>query len=197
MAASPMESAKEAGAADAARQGVRTAILANRLETIARKMANTLFRTARSGLINTARDLSCCIVTANHELLAEAESLPSHVLIGPDIMSRTLAAHHPAPRRGDAFLHNSPYHGNSHAADHTIMVPVIDDAGVHRGATFMAAYRAAHPRRSQGVHAFAPGPYEHVIQIRVPALSDPRLQRELEDTIRQMANRIITLVTRR
>jgi hypothetical protein len=64
-------------------------------------------------------------------------------------------------------------------------------------ATFMAAYRAAHPRRSQGVHAFAPGPYEHVIQIRVPALSDPRLQRELEDTIRQMANRIITLVTRR
>jgi hypothetical protein len=137
-----MESAKEAGAADAARQGVRTAILANRLETIARKMANTLFRTARSGLINTARDLSCCIVTANHELLAEAESLPSHVLIGPDIMSRTLAAHHPAPRRGDAFLHNSPYHGNSHAADHTIMVPVIDDAGVHLLTALAKAHQA-------------------------------------------------------
>jgi hypothetical protein len=36
-----------------------------------------------------------------------------------------------------------------------------------------------------------------VIQIRVPTLSDPRLQRELKDTIRQMANRIIALVTRR
>ena len=64
-------------------------------------------------------------------------------------------------------------------------------------ATFMAAYRAAHPRRSQAVRASAPGPHEHVIQIRVPAFSDARLQRELEDTIRQMANRIIALVTRR
>ena len=64
--------------------GVQLAVLSSRLETIARKMANTLFRTARSGLINCARDLSCCILTADHELLAEAESLPSHVLVGPD-----------------------------------------------------------------------------------------------------------------
>jgi len=64
-------------------------------------------------------------------------------------------------------------------------------------ATFMAAYRAAHPRRSQVVAPAAPGAQEHVIQIRVPALSDPRLQRELEDTIRQMASRIIALVTRK
>ena len=101
----------------------RMAILANRLESIARKMAHTLHRTGRSGLINTARDLSCCIVTAGHELLTEAESLPSHVLVGPDIMSRWLARCHPVLRRGDAFLHNSPYHGNSHAADHSILVP--------------------------------------------------------------------------
>jgi hypothetical protein len=36
-----------------------------------------------------------------------------------------------------------------------------------------------------------------VIQIRVPNLGDPRLQRELEDTIRQTASRIIALLTRR
>jgi hypothetical protein len=64
-------------------------------------------------------------------------------------------------------------------------------------ATFMAAYRVAHPRHSQTVRATAPGPQKHVIQIQVPALADPRLQRELEDTIRQTANRIIALVTRR
>ena len=60
---------------DATRQTdpARLAILANRLESIARQMAHTLHRTARSGLINTARDLSCCILTANHELLTEAE----------------------------------------------------------------------------------------------------------------------------
>ncbi len=122
--------------------GVRLAVLSSRLEAIAREMANTLLRTACSGLINSARDLSCCILTANHELLAEAESVPSHVLVGPDIMARTMLAFHPELRRGDPFLHNSPHHGNSHAADHTILVPVIDDEGVHRFTTFAKAYQA-------------------------------------------------------
>ena len=75
-------------------------------------------------------------------LLTEAESLPSHVLVGPDIMSRWLTSCHPRLRRGDAFLHNSPHHGNSHAADHTILVPVIDDDGVHRFTVFAKAHQA-------------------------------------------------------
>ena len=41
--------------------GVRMAILTNRIESIARKMPNTLLRTARSGVLNTAHDFSCCI----------------------------------------------------------------------------------------------------------------------------------------
>ena len=52
--------------------GVRLAILNKRFEAICRKMANTLFRTGRSGVLNTARDFSCCIVTAECELLATA-----------------------------------------------------------------------------------------------------------------------------
>ena len=63
--------------------GVRLAILNKRFEGICRKMANTLFRTGRSGVLNTARDFSCCIVTADCDLLATAESLPIHVLSGP------------------------------------------------------------------------------------------------------------------
>lgn len=122
--------------------GAGLAVVAHRFEAIARKMAHTLHRTGRSGLINTARDLSCCIVTAGHELLTEAESLPSHVLVGPDLMSRCMVEFHPALRRGDAFLHNSPYHGNSHAADHTILVPVVDDDGVHRFTVFAKAHQA-------------------------------------------------------
>ncbi|HTO80873.1 MAG TPA: hydantoinase B/oxoprolinase family protein [Methylomirabilota bacterium] len=129
-------------AAGSSGDAVALAVLSKRLESIARKMAHTLHRTGRSGLINTARDLSCCIVSAQHELVTEAESLPSHVLVGPDIMSRTMAEFHPRLRRGDAFLHNSPYHGNSHAADHTIMVPVIDDDGLHRFTVFAKAHQA-------------------------------------------------------
>jgi N-methylhydantoinase B len=124
------------------RDVVALAVMTNRMEGVVRKMTNTLFRTARSTLLNTARDFSCCIVTANHELLVMAESLPIHVMSGPDLMSRWLAQYHPNPRRGDAFLHNSPYHGNSHAGDHCIMVPVLDDEGRHRATALVKAHMA-------------------------------------------------------
>jgi hypothetical protein len=63
-------------------------------------------------------------------------------------------------------------------------------------AAFMAAYSAAHPRRSQAAGRYVDDEGEHVIQIRVPTLGDPRLQRELEETIRHTASRIIALLTR-
>lgn len=125
-----------------ATDGVRLALLNNRLEGIARKMANTLLRTGRSGVLSIARDFSCCIVTSGHELLASAESLPIHVLCGPDLMAASMKAFHPELRRGDAFLHNSPYHGCSHPADHTILVPVLDDDGVHQFTVVAKAHQA-------------------------------------------------------
>jgi hypothetical protein len=64
-------------------------------------------------------------------------------------------------------------------------------------ASFLAAYRIAHPRRSQSVALELGEGGDHVIQIRVPNLGDPRLQHELEETIRQTASRIIALLTRR
>ena len=41
---------------------------------------------------------------------------------------------HPDLAEGDAFLHNDPYLGNTHSADHAILVPVFVDgrARVHR-----------------------------------------------------------------
>jgi N-methylhydantoinase B len=125
-----------------ARDVVALAVMTNRMEGAVRKMTNTLFRTARSTLLNTARDFSCCVVTANHELLVMAESLPIHVMSGPDLMSRWLAEYHPDPKRGDAYLHNSPYHGNSHAGDHCVMVPVLDDDGRHRATALVKAHMA-------------------------------------------------------
>ena len=48
----------------------------------------------------------------------------------------------PEPRAGDAFLHNSPYHGNTHPADHSLLVPVIDADGVHRFTVLAKAHQA-------------------------------------------------------
>ena len=131
-----------AGENQGAIDGVKLALLSNRLEGISRKMGNTLMRTGRSGVLNIARDFSCCILTGENELAAVAESLPIHVLSGPDIMAASMQEFHPELKRGDAFLHNSPYHGCSHPADHTILVPVIDDDGVHRYTVAAKAHQA-------------------------------------------------------
>ncbi|WP_331375760.1 hydantoinase B/oxoprolinase family protein [Sinorhizobium chiapasense] len=105
-------------------------------------MSNVVLRAGRSGVLNRAKDLSCAIVTADGELLSAADSLPIHVLSGPDLMAKAMMSFHPELRPGDAFLHNSPYHGCSHAADHTILAPVIDAEGVHRFTVVVKAHQA-------------------------------------------------------
>ncbi|WP_246727669.1 hydantoinase B/oxoprolinase family protein [Chelativorans sp. Marseille-P2723] len=122
--------------------GSDLAILTARFEGVARKMANTLHRTGRSGILTIARDFSCVILTANHELVTASDSLPIHVLRGPEVMTRTMAENHKNLRRGDAFLHNSPYHGCTHPADHSILVPVIDDDGIHRFTVLAKGHQA-------------------------------------------------------
>lgn len=122
--------------------GLATAILASRFDGIVRTMTNTLLRSARSGVVNTARDFSCCIVTAGDDLLSVADSLPIHVLGGPGLMAQSMKLHHPDFENGDAYLHNSPYEGNTHAADFSILVPVMDEAGVHRFTIVTKAHQA-------------------------------------------------------
>jgi N-methylhydantoinase B len=169
---------------------VEMAILANRLESIARRMAHTLHRTGRSGLINTARDLSCCILTARHELLTEAESLPSHVLVGPDIMSRWMVRWHPELEAGDAFLHNSPYHGNSHAADHSILVPVVDEQGVHRFTVLAKAHQADIGNAKPTTYTGAVRDVYEEGALIFPGVRVQRGYRDVEDVIRMCRLRI-------
>lgn len=170
--------------------GVGLALLSNRFEGVARKMANTLLRSSRSGVINMAGDFSCCIVTRGDELLAAADSLPIHVLSGPDLMARAMRDFHPVLRAGDAFLHNSPYHGCSHPADHTILVPVIDGDGIHRYTVLAKAHQAdcgnSQPTTYMGA---ARDVYEEGALI-FPAVKVQQDWRDIEDIIRMCELRI-------
>ena len=103
---------------------VTLAVIANRLDSIVREMENTLLRTGRSAVLNMARDFSCALITADNRLLASAEGLPVHV-IGMEFVAEAVTDLHPELTEGDAFLHNDPYLGNTHPADHVILVPVF------------------------------------------------------------------------
>ena len=121
---------------------IQLAVLTKRFEGIAAKMEHTLLRTARSGIINNGADFSCAILTGDARLVNPGTAIPIHVMSGPDMMAQSMIDLHPDLCRGDAYLHNSPYHGCSHAADQSILVPVIDEAGVHRFTVLAKAHQA-------------------------------------------------------
>jgi len=100
------------------------AVLANRFDGVVREMTNTMLRTGRSAVINSARDFSCGITTAGNELFATAEGLPAHTY-GLNLQTAAMCQFHDDIAEGDAYLHNDPYSGNSHPADHTLIVPVF------------------------------------------------------------------------
>ena len=120
---------------------VQLSVLESRFDAIARAMLNTLLRSARTGVLAVAHDFSCAVLTREGELLAWAESIPIHVLHGPQVMARTMKEFHPALRRGDAYLHNSGYHGCSHSADWTMLIPIIDDEGEHQFTVLAKAHQ--------------------------------------------------------
>jgi len=170
--------------------GVTLAVLSRRVDRIAARMQNTLLRTARSGVINNGRDFSCCILTADARLITVGESLPIHVMAGPDLMARSMLELHPRLRRGDAFLHNSPYHGCSHPADHSILVPVIDDDGHHRFTVMAKAHQADIGNAQPTTYmATARDLYEEGALV-FPAVRVQQDYRDVEDVLRLCAMRI-------
>jgi N-methylhydantoinase B len=120
----PVETA--AATADGEIDPVMLAVMSNRIDAITREMTLIVLRSARSAVIGQSRDVSCAIVTGDNRLLATAEGLPAHIF-GANLQTRSMCELHPDLRDGDAFLHNDPYMGNSHAADISVLVPVIVD----------------------------------------------------------------------
>ena len=164
------------------------AVLAHRFEAIVREMTNTLFRTGRSSILNMARDFSCSIVTADDQLFAAAEGLQVHVL-GAGLQTSSMRELHPDLREGDAYLHNDPMLGNTHTADHTILVPVFVD-GEH---IFTASAKA---HQADCGHA-EPSTYVTYVEdvyaeggLVFPCVKVQEDHRDIEDIIRMCRRRI-------
>ena len=113
-------------------------VMANRMDAVCREMTNTMLLAARSSVIGMARDFSCAVITSDNQVLAVAEGFPIHVW-GTNIQTKSMQDLHPDYAEGDAYLHNDPYLGNTHPADHTIIVPVF-----HEGEHFFSVAVKAH-----------------------------------------------------
>ncbi len=167
---------------------VLMAVLANRLNAIVREMSNTLLRTARSAVLAVVRDFSCAIVTADNQLLCPGEGLPVHIF-GSALQSQSMCDLHKDLTAGDAFLHNDPYLGNTHAADHMIMCPVIVD-GEHLFTTCAKAHQADCGNSIPSTyHAYARDIYEEGALI-FPCVRVQKEYRDVEDIIRMCQRRI-------
>lgn len=163
-------------------------VLANRFDTIVREMENTLLRSGRSAVLNTARDFSCGVITCDNQLLASAEGLPVHI-IGMEALAEAVVALHAEIEEGDAFLHNDPYLGNTHPADHTVLVPVF----VEGKRLFMVAAKA-HQADCGNSAPTTYMPFAHDVyeegSVIFPAVQVQRHYRDVEDIIRMCRSRI-------
>ena len=167
---------------------VLTAVLANRFDVIVREMTNTLFRTGRSAVLNMARDFSCCIVTADNQLLTAAEGLQAHVL-GAGLQTASMMELHPDLAPGDAFLHNDPLIGNTHPADHTLLVPVFID-GRHLFTASAKAHQADCGNSEPTTYmSYARDVYEEGALI-FPCVRIQRDYEDVEDIVRMCRSRI-------
>ena len=167
---------------------VLMAVLANRFDAIVREMTNTLLRTARSAVLATVRDFSCSIVTGDNRLLCAAEGAPVHIF-GSSLQTQSMCDLHDDLATGDAFLHNDPYIGNTHAADHMYMAPVIIE-GVHLFTACAKAHQADCGNSIPSTyHATAKDIYEEGALI-FPCVRIQKNYVDVEDIIRMCRRRI-------
>ena len=180
--------AKPSGRGSRSLDQVVMAVLANRLDSIVREMTNTLFRTGRSAILNTAKDFSCSIVTADNRLLSSADGLPIHVL-GGGRQTESMREFHSDLAEGDAYIHNDPYLGNTHTADHTILVPVFFE-GRHLFTVAAKAHQADCGNSDPSTYMpFAKDVYQEG-GLNFPCVRIQRAYRDVDDIIRMCRRRI-------
>ncbi len=100
-------------------------VLRRRFEAIIGDMVNALFKSGRSGVLNTAKDFTCSITDSKLQTVSAAVGLPVHAsaidLIPRAVVEKYGDDIHP----GDCFANNSAYHGNTHCGDFTLSAPVF------------------------------------------------------------------------
>lgn len=100
-------------------------VIGGALDSMAKEMAQVLYRMAYSSLIRESEDLGAGIFDVYGRELCESDSTPMHCGSIPAYIkgvNRRLAGTY---RPGDVILHNHPYHGAAHSPDYGIIIPIF------------------------------------------------------------------------
>ncbi|MGY1683623.1 hydantoinase B/oxoprolinase family protein [Geodermatophilus sp. SYSU D01176] len=100
-------------------------VIGGALNSMAKEMAQVLYRMAYSSLIRESEDLGAGIFDVSGRELCESDSTPMHCGSIPAYIrgiNRRLAGTY---RPGDVILHNHPYHGAAHSPDYGVMIPIF------------------------------------------------------------------------
>ena len=117
---------------DVALDPITLRVIGGALNSMAKEMAQVLYRMAYSSLIRESEDLGAGIFDVNGRELCESDSTPMHCGSIPAYIrgiNRRLAGTY---KPGDVILHNHPYHGAAHSPDYGIVIPLFWE-GTHVG----------------------------------------------------------------
>lgn len=104
-------------------------VIGNYLRSTADEMGTTMMRTAYSSIL-IAKDFSTGLFDANANIIGQAEYVPIHIASMMYSVEWAIAEiGRDALQPGDMIMHNDPFRGGTHIADHTVIRPVFTDAG--------------------------------------------------------------------
>ncbi|MEQ8766466.1 MAG: hydantoinase B/oxoprolinase family protein [Planctomycetota bacterium] len=102
---------------------IRLEVFRHLFASVAEEMGAVLMRTAFSANIKERRDLSCAVLSADAETIAQAEHIPVH--LGSVPLSARAVLDELELRPGDTVVLNDPYCGGTHLPDLTAVTPVF------------------------------------------------------------------------
>ena len=163
-------------------------ILAGRFAAITKEMSNTLMRSARSTVINTAKDFSCSITDDQCRIVIIAEGLPIQLAAVNLIPEAVIELFGDDIHPGDVFMNNSPYYGNLHHADVTVTAPVF-----YKGKLQFFVMDRAHQADIGAPIPTVFLPYAKTIYeegLHIPCVRVQRNYEDIKDVIRMIKYRI-------
>jgi len=164
------------------------AILAKRFDFIVQRMNDNVLRSARSAVINTAKDFSCSLTDGEGRIVCSADALPSH-MFSSELVSKAMLELFDDIHPGDCFLNNSPYYGNTHHADYTLLVPVFFERR-HLFTTVIKAHQADCGNSQPTTYMPFPRDLYEEGAIDWPCVRVQRDYKDIEDVIRMGRMRI-------